>query len=107
MKFLDKLAEISFKTDREGRTVYFPNGIFGKGFILPDSDSKAKALKFNKRQLPISFFVGFLTGIFLFSKYFSLFIKIPIVITILGIFSFIVIKSQRKIIGNFESATKG
>jgi hypothetical protein len=36
MGYFDGLAASSFKTDDKGNTVFFPWGILGKGYILPE-----------------------------------------------------------------------
>lgn len=47
MGYFDGLAASSFKTDEKGNTVFFPWGILGKGYILPEDkkDSIRRSLK--------------------------------------------------------------
>jgi len=44
VRYITKLADGAFKTDAEGRRVYFPNGIFGSGRIVP-SDAEYERLR--------------------------------------------------------------
>lgn len=46
MGYFEGLADASFKEDSNGNTVFYPWGIFGKGRILPDEDTKTKLRKF-------------------------------------------------------------
>ncbi len=49
MGYFDKIAETSFKEGDNGETIYFPNGIFGKGRLIKDPNQKTKLFKFHKR----------------------------------------------------------
>jgi hypothetical protein len=35
MGYLDGLRDVSFNTDEKGNIIFFPWGIFGKGYIIP------------------------------------------------------------------------
>lgn len=35
-RLLDSLSAAAFKTDGKGRTLYFPNGALGSGYVVPD-----------------------------------------------------------------------
>ena len=41
MGYFDGLANSSFKKDAEGRDLFFPHGMLGKGRILPDAETAA------------------------------------------------------------------
>lgn len=47
MGYFDGVAASSFKTDEQGNTVFFPWGILGKGYILPEDkkDSIRRSFK--------------------------------------------------------------
>jgi hypothetical protein len=49
MGIFDQIAESGFKTDAEGKEYYFPGGVFEKGYILPDSLTKERIMKLQKR----------------------------------------------------------
>jgi len=50
--YFDGLANSAFKTDAEGRELFFPYGILGKGRVLPDAETaaaiRAKVVNFYK-----------------------------------------------------------
>jgi NADH:ubiquinone oxidoreductase subunit H len=50
--YFDGLANSAFKTDAEGRELFFPYGILGKGRVLPDAETaaviRAKIVNFYK-----------------------------------------------------------
>jgi hypothetical protein len=46
MGYFGELATVNFKKDAEGRDLFFPFGIFGRGRILPDSET-ARRLRAN------------------------------------------------------------
>ena len=65
MGYFDGLTDASFKTDAEGRTVYYRWGVLAKGRVLPDEETKARLRKFVKTYymvslLPVIFLVPFL-----------------------------------------------
>ncbi|MCB1548129.1 MAG: hypothetical protein KDJ41_09915 [Hyphomicrobiaceae bacterium] len=53
MGYFDGLTGASFKTDPQGRTVFYPFGVLAKGRIVPD-DAAERALK---RQLKTAYMV--------------------------------------------------
>lgn len=63
--FLDKWAEICFKTDRDGTLVFYPWGVLGKGCVVPDEERKRAILKYLRRYMLIMFglFLPFVLGI--------------------------------------------
>ena len=38
-----------FKTDDDGNALFFPNGVMGKGYIIPSEEKKEKLRKLQKR----------------------------------------------------------
>jgi len=52
MGYFDGLTASSFKTDEKGNTVFYPWGIFGKGYILPE-DRKNSFRQAIKRHMMI------------------------------------------------------
>ena len=46
MGFLDALTANSFKKDASGKTVFYPWGVLGKGYILPDQETENKTRAF-------------------------------------------------------------
>lgn len=49
MKLFDAMVENSFKKTEDGLDLFYPNGIFGKGKIIPNQDEKDKVIKFLKK----------------------------------------------------------
>lgn len=45
MAYFSRLTDMSFRTDSEGRIVFFPWGYFGKGYILRDKSQEMKIRK--------------------------------------------------------------
>jgi magnesium-transporting ATPase (P-type) len=56
MGYFDKVAENSFK-QIENALVYYPNGNFGKGRVIPDETTKNKLLNFQKSVYKSALFV--------------------------------------------------
>ncbi len=59
MGFFDKLAQVQFGEDDDGLDVFFPWGIFGKGYRLPDPSSTKRA----RRLVAVAYKVGFILGL--------------------------------------------
>ncbi len=55
MGYFDGLTGASFKKDKRGYTVFYPWGIGGRGYILPEH-KKDDVRRVLKRYLQISFF---------------------------------------------------
>ncbi len=53
MGYLDGLAASSFKTDEKGNTVFFPWGILGKGYILPEDEKDIIRRSFKRHMILI------------------------------------------------------
>ena len=48
MDYFDGMADGKFKTDARGRLLFYPWGILGKGYVLPDEYKKKEIRKFVK-----------------------------------------------------------
>jgi hypothetical protein len=64
MGYLDGLTDVSFKTDENGNTLFYPWGVFGKGYIVPD-DKKNNIRLSIKRNMLIVVPLTLLIAIFL------------------------------------------
>jgi hypothetical protein len=53
MGYLDSFADPLFKTDAEGRTVFFPNGKLARGRIVPDAATAEDLRKTVKYGTPV------------------------------------------------------
>ena len=69
----DQIIENEFKTDSEGRTVYFAKGLTKPGYILPDEEKKTEIKKIISRYSSI-FMTLFLGSFFLHNFFISLII---------------------------------
>lgn len=67
MGYFDKITESSFKTGSNGESLYFPNGILGKGRLVQDSVRKTQLFKYHKRLhkylVPFAILYGLVIGI--------------------------------------------
>jgi len=64
MGYFDGLTDASFKMDDKGNTVYYPWGIFGKGYILPE-DRKISFRQSIKRHITVFLTLAILSAVFL------------------------------------------
>jgi hypothetical protein len=64
MGYFDGLTDASFKMDDKGNTIYYPWGIFGKGYILPDDRKTVFRLSI-KRHIISFLTLAILSAIFL------------------------------------------
>ena len=46
MDYFDGLTDAKFKTDAQGRLLFYPWGILGKGYVLPDESRKQQVRRF-------------------------------------------------------------
>ena len=77
MGYFDGLADVLFKTAPDGRKIFYPYGILGKGYILPDDASYQKCKRFIKTWH--LFWIPFLLIIQLLPTFWTLFlISVPI-----------------------------
>lgn len=44
--FFRRLSDSSFKVDSSGRSIFYPWGIFGKGYVLPSKEYEEKVRSF-------------------------------------------------------------
>lgn len=65
MSFLSSMADKSFKVDESGRTVFFPWGYFGKGYILVDKAQEEKIRKVIIRSNIVGLSLVFIIGVIL------------------------------------------
>ena len=67
MGYFDKLTESAFKQSKTGESIYFPNGVLGKGRLVKDVLKKDKLFKFHKRLnkylVPFGVLYGMLIGL--------------------------------------------
>jgi hypothetical protein len=79
MGFLDALTANSFKKDASGQTVFYPWGLFGKGYILPDLETENKARTFFIRFHTVCL-ISFLPAIVLYVSigWIYIFVLVPI-----------------------------
>lgn len=65
--YFDKIAEIAFKEGENGETIYFPNGILGKGRLVEDPACKERLFKLHKLLykyfVPLCILYGLLLGL--------------------------------------------
>ena len=45
MSLTDAFVGVLFKQDERGRTLFFPNGVLGRGYIVPDAETEARLRK--------------------------------------------------------------
>lgn len=48
MGYFEGLTDINFKTDDEGKTLFFPWGVIGRGYVLPDESKKQQIRRFKR-----------------------------------------------------------
>lgn len=46
MGYFKRLADSSFKVDNQGNTLFFPWGILGRGYVLPNIETEKKVRRF-------------------------------------------------------------
>ncbi len=64
MGYFDGLTNASFKKNEEGKTIFFPWGVLGKGRILPDEATETKVRAFVSRYYKVSLPTIFGVGVF-------------------------------------------
>ena len=84
MGYFGEFIDISFKKDEKGRTIFYPWGIFGRGYILPD-DKKDIIRKKLKRSYQVFLTLVILTEIFV-SSWVSIFFVL-LLVGVLAIFN--------------------
>jgi NADH:ubiquinone oxidoreductase subunit 3 (subunit A) len=60
--YIDGLTDALFKLDRDGKDIFYPHGILGKGYVLPNSAKKEEVRGFLKRFYLVSLLLILLTG---------------------------------------------
>jgi hypothetical protein len=46
MGYFDGLTDAVFKIDREGKLLFYPWGVLGRGYVLPNDSKKQQVRKF-------------------------------------------------------------
>lgn len=67
MGYLQGLVNVSFRKDNAGSTIFFPNGKFGKGYIISSAEEE-KIKTFLRRYYTVSF-TSLIIVILMFSSY--------------------------------------
>lgn len=65
MGYFRRLADSSFKIDHSGNTIFFPWGILGKGYLLPDKKTEEKIRNFITWYHVVGLALILLVGVFL------------------------------------------
>lgn len=65
MGYFKRLADSSFKVDDQGNTLFYPWGILGRGYILPDKETETEIRRFITRYHYIGLTLVFIIGPFL------------------------------------------
>jgi hypothetical protein len=63
MRVLDTLTDELFKSDGEGRTIFYPLGVRGKGYVIPNSDKTRELRRFVKFYYVVSLSLIFVTNL--------------------------------------------
>lgn len=67
MRYLDNLIDRNFRKNKNGNTVFFPWGIFGRGRVLPDESTEARIRGWVRRNyfvfVPIAIGVAVISSI--------------------------------------------
>jgi hypothetical protein len=66
MGYFDALTSAAFKTAADGRRLFYPYGILGRGYILP-SDTEYEKLQRSYKTVVVIGFVIIISAVFLFS----------------------------------------
>jgi hypothetical protein len=54
MGYFDGLTNASFKKDKEGNSIFYPWGTFGRGLVIPDDQSEERLRSFINRYYKVS-----------------------------------------------------
>lgn len=65
MGFFRRLTDSSFKVDAAGRSIFYPWGIFGRGYVLPNKEYEEKIRSFLTKCYAFSLIVIIVIGAFL------------------------------------------
>jgi len=63
MGYFDGLTDGAFKTNPEGKLLFYPWGVLGKGYALPGVDKKEEIRRFVKSFYVVSMPLIFITGL--------------------------------------------
>ena len=84
MGFFRRLTDSSFKVDSAGRSIFYPWGIFGKGYVLPDKEYEEKIRSFLTKCYAFNLITIMVLGAFL-GLWSVLFWMVPFVVLIVQI----------------------
>jgi len=85
MSFFEALVDNSFKRDDSGRTLYYPWGPLGRGFIVESEETIERVRNILKYIATIPFFCLFFLICLYVAPFFDVFISIDILISLLFI----------------------
>ena len=85
MGYFRRLSDALFKTDSHGNTIFYPWGMIGKGYVLPDRQTEDKVRRFviwyHFTVLVTLLFVGAFLGLWIV----NLIVVLPVVIILWGL----------------------
>lgn len=55
MGYFEGISNLYFKSDSGGKQVFYPWGVFGKGYVLPDAAAEGKLRRFIRVHLMVAF----------------------------------------------------
>jgi len=76
MGFFRRLTDSSFKTDSDGKTIFYPWGVFGKGYVLPSKEYEEKIRSFLTKYYAFGLIAIIVIGAFL-GLWFVLLFMVP------------------------------
>ena len=82
MGYFRRLVDSSFKIDGCGNTIFFPWGIWGKGYLLPDKKTEERIRKFITWYHVVGLMLILVTGVFLMLWGVAFAVLIPIAVVI-------------------------
>jgi hypothetical protein len=80
MGYLDAKSNALFKTAENGGLLFYPRGYWGKGYVLPDEETKTRIAGFIKKYMAIAIFVIFGSVVLLGSEISPL-VWLPVLLT--------------------------
>ena len=80
MGYLDAKSNALFKTAENGNLLFYPRGYWGKGYILPDEETKIRIKKFIKKYMAIALLVIF-GSVILLGPEISPLVWLPVLLT--------------------------
>jgi len=96
MGYFKHLADSSFKTDDKGNILFYPWGILGRGYVLPDKKAEEKIRRFIRWYYIIGFTFLFIVGIVLRLWIIASIILLPIAMLVWWVQSNIYIRGLKQ-----------